>query len=108
MTYAAAVKLHPRVRKTIKRGGVALTTLLAMLWIGSGKVYVEWTRSNGNDVYLENGMIGFRFAGDPWWANGPIGLKAGSGPFEIEWKQKYSSRIGQPSYLYLRFGLWLV
>jgi hypothetical protein len=29
------VKPHPRIRKTIKWGGAAVTVLLAVVWIGS-------------------------------------------------------------------------
>jgi hypothetical protein len=36
------MKPHPKLRKTIKWGGAAVTVLLVVVWIGSGWVWVSW------------------------------------------------------------------
>ena len=39
------MRLHPRIRKTIKYGGAALTVLLVVVWIGSGsRCFSCWNR----------------------------------------------------------------
>src|SRR5438046_668369 len=47
LQYAHAVKPHPRIRKTIKWGGAAVTMLLVVGWIGSRWWYVDVLRDNG-------------------------------------------------------------
>jgi hypothetical protein len=36
------MKPHPRIRKTIKWGGAALTVLLVVVWIGNGWWSLSW------------------------------------------------------------------
>jgi hypothetical protein len=36
------MKPHPRIRKTIKWGGTAVTVLLVVVWIGSGWLLLSW------------------------------------------------------------------
>ena len=36
------MKPHPRIRKTIKWGGAAVTVLLVVVWVGSGWLSVGW------------------------------------------------------------------
>lgn len=36
------MKPHPRIRKTIKWGGAAVTVLLVVVWIWDGQLYVNW------------------------------------------------------------------
>jgi hypothetical protein len=38
----ASMKPHPRIRKTIKWGGAAVTVLLVVVWFGSGWRGVRW------------------------------------------------------------------
>ena len=61
--YALAVKPHPRIRKTVKWGGAAVTVLLVVVWIGSGRLAVRWISIdhdiwgviNGTAFYLPGG-----------------------------------------------------
>jgi hypothetical protein len=96
---------HPRIRKTVKWGGTAVTVLLVVVWVGSGWVCAEWIRANGNDVYLEAGKLGMRVIGDPKWANAPVGVQFGFTCFEVVWGVHWSASPGVPSYLYI--PLWL-
>jgi hypothetical protein len=41
------MKQHPRIRKTIKWGGAAVTVLLVLVWIGSGWFAFSWTGADG-------------------------------------------------------------
>jgi hypothetical protein len=50
------VKPHPRIRKTIKWGGAAVTVLLVVVWIGSGWFIIDWEGSN-KGVSLRGGRI---------------------------------------------------
>jgi hypothetical protein len=58
------MKPHPRIRKTIKWGGAALTVLLAAVWIWSG-----W------------GFVRFPLRGDLATVGGSVSLSLGSGRF---------------------------
>jgi hypothetical protein len=49
--YTCCMRPHPRIRKTIKWGGAAVTVLLVVVWIGSGWVFV--THSGGEDPFVE-------------------------------------------------------
>lgn len=51
------MKPHPRIRKTIKWGGVAVTVLLVVVWIGSGWRR-EYSAVSGRwDVFLLDGRV---------------------------------------------------
>ncbi|HVU62470.1 MAG TPA: hypothetical protein VHC70_00740 [Phycisphaerales bacterium] len=50
---------HPRIRRTIKWGGAAMTALLAAVWVWSGSRMVEWSTSNGLWIGLLNGRVEF-------------------------------------------------
>jgi hypothetical protein len=50
------MKPHPRIRKTIKWGGAAITSLLLVLWIGSWWYAVHARRVWG-DIDLESGSL---------------------------------------------------
>jgi hypothetical protein len=45
--YSQAMRPHPRVRKTIKWSGAAVTLLLAVAWIGSAWAYLNWGGRSG-------------------------------------------------------------
>jgi hypothetical protein len=57
---------HPRIRKTIKWGGAAVTVLLVVVWIGSGWWYVEYCNrpndnpNNPNSVSAAGGCLLFQ------------------------------------------------
>jgi hypothetical protein len=48
---------HPRIRKTIKWGGAAVTVLLVGVWIGSGWGFRAWHPCRGWLVSLGHGEI---------------------------------------------------
>jgi hypothetical protein len=50
------MKPHPRIRKTIKWGGAAVTVLLVVVWIGSGWCSPGWV-SKGRAVALDRGRV---------------------------------------------------
>ncbi|HVU63420.1 MAG TPA: hypothetical protein VHC70_05555 [Phycisphaerales bacterium] len=50
------MKPHPRIRKTIKWGGAAVTLLLVVVWIGSGWVRCLW-RSVNTSVQVDAGIL---------------------------------------------------
>jgi hypothetical protein len=77
------MKPHPRIRKTIKWGGAALTVLLVVVWIGSGWCEGRWIVTNRGSlgmlfgrlhVYGPNRLIDFP---TDWpassWPRGPLG-----------------------------------
>ena len=57
--YALGVKPHPKIRKTVKWGGAAVTVLLAVLWYGSGRWFIASCASTNynNIVELARGGI---------------------------------------------------
>jgi hypothetical protein len=68
---------HPRIRKTIKWGGAAVTVLLVLVWIGSGWWWVLWSSNDLGIFDCVGGRIAWSRDGDPrpkmqrrigWWA----------------------------------------
>jgi hypothetical protein len=51
------MKPHPRIRKTIKWAGVAVTVLLVAVWIGSGWKAIAWRGSGGGYARLSSGEV---------------------------------------------------
>jgi hypothetical protein len=56
------MKPHPRIRKTIKWGGAAMTVLLVVVWIGSGWAYAMWQIGWFTRVDVRGGVIAVRHA----------------------------------------------
>jgi hypothetical protein len=48
---------HPRIRKTIKWGGAAVTVLLVVVWIASGWAAVGWYGESGFGVRIGEGGL---------------------------------------------------
>ena len=53
------VRPYPRIRKTIKYAGAALTVLLVVVWVGGKHFAVRWSASNGNELIVWDGQILF-------------------------------------------------
>ena len=56
------MKPHPRIRKTIKWGGAAVTLLLVVVWIGSA--WFTWSRHLSTDALVicsDGGLMVIRF-----------------------------------------------
>jgi hypothetical protein len=53
------MKPHPRIRKTIKWGGAAVTVLLVVVWIVSGSWSLGWTSASGTFVLATAGTVGW-------------------------------------------------
>jgi hypothetical protein len=51
------MKPHPRIRKTIKWGGAAVTVLLVVVWIGSGWYAWYWQRKDGTAIGVAHGLF---------------------------------------------------
>jgi hypothetical protein len=67
------MKPHPRIRRTIKWGGLGASLLLIAVWVASGSTSVMW-RSSGYGVGVVSGQLRLTrvHAGVPW--GDPIGL----------------------------------
>ena len=52
------MKPHPKIRKTVKWGGAAVSVLLLVVWVGSGWVWVRWDGSHWGAV-VQSGVISF-------------------------------------------------
>jgi hypothetical protein len=48
---------HPRIRKTIKWGGAAVTLLLLAAWLASGGWTTDWLSPSGRDIGIGRGQI---------------------------------------------------
>jgi hypothetical protein len=53
------MKPHPRIRKTIKWGGAAVTLLLVVVWIGSALWRVSWGGKGSKYLVLGAGRFGY-------------------------------------------------
>jgi hypothetical protein len=56
------VKPHPRIRKTVKWGGAAVTVLLVVVWIGSGWWTLSWRCSSAIGFTVNSGSFMVRCA----------------------------------------------
>jgi hypothetical protein len=52
------MKPHPRIRKTIKWGGAAVTMLLVVVWVGSGSWHFLARGNSDKAIFIGSGMIG--------------------------------------------------
>jgi hypothetical protein len=59
------MKPHPRIRKTIKWGGAAVTVLLVVAWVGSGWLACGWQARDGRAIFATAGAIGWVVYGQP-------------------------------------------
>jgi hypothetical protein len=53
------VKPHPRIRKTVKWGGIVMCVVMAGVWISSAWWYVTWWRDSGTVIGIGDGGFGF-------------------------------------------------
>ena len=51
------MKPHPRIRKTIKWGGGAVTVLLAVLWLWSKTLQFSWIPAGGFGIEMAHGCL---------------------------------------------------
>lgn len=58
------MKPHPRIRKTIKWGGAAVTVLLVVVWIGSGWFRFRLVYGPPCRVAITNGQVRFMVRSD--------------------------------------------
>jgi len=56
-TYNGAMKPHPRIRKTVKWGGAAMTLLLVVLWAASLQVVYTWTCRPTDYIQVATGVV---------------------------------------------------
>ena len=59
------MKPHPRIRKTIKWGGAAVTVLLVVVWIASGWWSPTWRSNGGSYIGANAGSARFYLVA-PW------------------------------------------
>ncbi len=57
------MKPHPRIRKTVKWGGAAVTVLLVVVWIASAWFMLEWGNRGGWHTVLSGGEWIISYAG---------------------------------------------
>ncbi len=58
------MKPHPRIRKTIKWGGVAATVLLVVVWVGSGWGWIDFRAANDFKLGVSQGRVELSTAQD--------------------------------------------
>jgi hypothetical protein len=51
------MKPHPKIRKTVKWGGAAVTLLLVVVWIGSGRWQLLWVPRVGFALGAQQGVL---------------------------------------------------
>lgn len=99
------MKPHPRIRKTIKWGGAAVTVLLAAVWIGSQWWNINWyDPSREFDVHLMAGTVGWSYR-EMWSLYGRVtpGWTLERFDLSLEWGVHYRIENGRLSF---RVPLW--
>ena len=105
------MKPHPRIRKTIKWGGAAVTVLLVVVWVGSG--WCDCTIARSDDVYVSvsHGRLEVQY----WrWFDrmmasdevvfGEPPRRFRQEPFGMRWWFSWQNQL--PQYCYLQLPLW--
>jgi hypothetical protein len=103
--YHHTMKPHPRIRRTIKWGGAAMTVLLVVVWIGSGWWFASLRCLAG--FYLEVGAGTVQVThidGEPQGPNYQIGRYAGPGFRRAWWFQD----VRAPYFHAIVIPIWVV
>ncbi|HMN42893.1 MAG TPA: hypothetical protein PKE29_18785 [Phycisphaerales bacterium] len=103
------MKPRPRIRKTIKWGGAAVTVLLVVVWVGSGWWYATGVSSKGWIVSIGLGRValvdGRTIAGSS--AAPRLGWSLDSiGHFEMQWLPTGSLVARPPAMAFVSMPLW--
>ncbi len=90
------MKPHPRIRKTIKWGGAAVTVLLVVVWIGSG-FGTAYSSADAATFGFDRGRLFFAWSTGPGWILVEDGffIPPPSPTFDMKWKfDSYHSWFG--------------
>ena len=107
------MKPHPRIRKTVKWGGAAVTVLLVVVWIGSGCWNAGWVAPKRDlsidlaygQLWIVSPMIHFSgdvYRNDPT-LDGRTQWRMGRSPVAIWWAPYWSV---SSSFSLVRVPLW--
>ena len=101
------MKPHPKLRKAIKWGGLAVTVLLVVVWASSGWWTLWWYESSGFGVAVNKGA--FRAMQNDKQAATLTGLNFKFLPldFSLTWRYTYIKSF-RPKFLLLELPLWPV
>ena len=87
MPYTPRMNPHPRIRKTVKWGGAAVTVLLVVVWIGSAWVVLGWVTPAGHAVSIAAGQLCWGGPNEnvPRFLKQEHGFVYGMRPFAFQW-----------------------
>ncbi len=117
------MKPHPRIRTTIKWGGAAVTVLLLVVWIGSGRWYGYQYLTTSTSVGYGDGCVKISHAVKlqlhaerHWFAFKPSGfdLTGGFGDsapepwFHLSWRPIHTRSVGGDEYWAIPIWIGLV
>lgn len=83
---------HPRIRKTVKWGGLAVTVLLVGVWVGTGWVSATWLSREGTGFSFYTGRLGLGFG---VWRDNPTGerhLRLACDAWMMQWSFETDTR----------------
>ncbi len=100
------MKPHPRIRKTIKWGGAAVTVLLVVVWVGSGWWEGGYSGSRVQRLIIGRGQIGLILTSVPLpphhgWGCQRVTDREGD-VFSWWWASE-----SDPDYTMVRLPIWL-
>ena len=109
------VKLHPKIRKTVKWGGAVVTVLLVVVWIGSGWAWVQRSDARGDYIVLGGGLAKLRIVtGVALFCNPPIPPPGLDVRRPARFSPGWDFRFGRPPMFESRFvqrgydGMWFI
>jgi hypothetical protein len=85
------MKPHPRIRKTIKWTGAAVTALLMVVWIASGWAYLRFWPTPALCISVSRGQTQFTEYRAFRLPATSSGWKAGTHPFNLAWASRWDS-----------------
>jgi hypothetical protein len=56
------MKPHPRIRKTVKWGGAAVSVVLMVVWVGSRWFFADVSTARGTGVGVAAGRLSFSYS----------------------------------------------
>ena len=84
LSYADGVKPHPKIRKMVKWGGLVLTVLVVVVWVGSGWCDIRWVSASGACCMANCGYVEFAYEPEIFGSMVPVGWDTESHPFHWE------------------------
>ena len=95
---------HPKIRKTVKWAGAAVTVLLVVVWIGSGWWGLQWRSASGYITWVGAGCYCLNWFPPDQRKAQYYGWDCTTYPYEFHW---WGHWLSTSQYLFFAVPLWI-